>query len=199
MVFADLFNLSDEEYAIRIKTYTNEKLWQQLKVKNMQIKVSKGIMGSAGAVTGFLFGSDAYIPVVAGSVSSIGLRRVTVSNRKIQLMESELRGRGHSTKEVADDTPPAYEQIVIKETNSGRIEVAASSSSRRIITLVLFITIMVGCLAYAWQRYLRVDSTDFASTTSNGSFGTLTWVASVPLEVMKSVECAKLLLIPDLD
>jgi hypothetical protein len=103
MVLADLFNLSDAEYALRIQDYPNEKLLSQLKVKNMQVKVGEAIAQSStitSGVAGVMLGHTEYIPVICGSISQIGKRRVVVSEQKIRLMEAELKRRGNSTADI---------------------------------------------------------------------------------------------------
>ena len=116
MVLGDLFNLSDSEYALRIKSYTDDKLWTQLKVKNMQIQVGEVVSkASVPATMEDILISGTYIPVILGSISSIGKRRVVVSKAKIRLIEAELQSRDHSTGaiESAVDGPPIYEDVVV--------------------------------------------------------------------------------------
>jgi hypothetical protein len=118
MVIADLFNLSDEEYGLRIKSYPTDKLLSQLKVKNMQVKVGT-VIGSSAAVTSTVATSvlgyySQYTSVICGGISQAGKRRVVVSKQKIRLMEAELeRRRGSSAAgiEGAAEALPAHGEL----------------------------------------------------------------------------------------
>lgn len=121
MVLADFFNLTDAQYALRIKAYPDSQLLEQLKVKNMQVKVGR-VVKATGAVLSFVgdiwgdaTGDDIIVPVVLGSMSQLGNRRVVVSRQKIRLIEAELARRGHGKREL-DKTvegPPAYGEVMV--------------------------------------------------------------------------------------
>jgi hypothetical protein len=135
MVMTDFFNLSDAEYALRIQDYSSEKLLSQLKVKNMQVKVGEVIAQSStvtSGVAGVVLGHTEYIPVLCGSISRIGKRRVVVSEQKIRLMEAELERRGNSTADIqeAAEGPPTCEKLPVCDGDSPETRVVVEDSPK---------------------------------------------------------------------
>jgi hypothetical protein len=134
MVIADIFNLSDEEYGLRIKSYPTDKLLNQLKVKNMQVKVGT-VIGSSATVTSTMATSvlgdySQYTSVICGGISQAGKRRVVVSKQKIRLMEAELERRGSSVAEIegAGEALPAHGELelVIDKDDMSMVSAKAS-------------------------------------------------------------------------
>jgi hypothetical protein len=134
MVLADLLNLTDAEYGLRIQDYSNEKLLNQLKVKNMQVKVGYALESSStftSGLAGSLLGHAEYIPVICGSISQVGKRRVVVSKQKIRLIEDELQKRGNSTADIQEvaQGPPAYEDLLVGNGDMPKVELIVEYNS----------------------------------------------------------------------
>lgn len=134
MVLSDLFSLSDEEYGLRIKDYSTEKLHNQLKVKNMQVKVGT-VIGSSATVTSTVATSvlgyySQYTSVICGGISQAGKRRVVVSKQKIRLMEAELERRGSSVAEIekAGEGLPTYGELLIEDDDMSKVSCDSKSS-----------------------------------------------------------------------
>ncbi|KAK0876744.1 hypothetical protein LTR87_009426 [Friedmanniomyces endolithicus] len=87
MTLKDFFHLSDEEFATRISTSTNEELLKD-DIHNCRTAHS----GTYGATLGVL-----EAPVTAGVSlvgSAIGLRRRNVAKRRLEMIHQELEKRG---------------------------------------------------------------------------------------------------------
>jgi hypothetical protein len=123
MVLSDFLNLTDAQYASRIKDYSDSQLLEQLKVKNVQVKVGRAVRipGAIFSFVGGLVGNasdNTVLPMVLGSISKVGGRRVVLSTQKIRLIEGELQRRRLEHSRMEDDVegPPAYEKAVVRET-----------------------------------------------------------------------------------
>lgn len=122
MVFMDLFNLSDTEYACRIQKYPESQLLEQLKAKNLHITVVRGVGMGSGFLASFI--STDFAPAVEGAMNLVGRRRVSVSSKKIQLIEAELKRRRHSASKIEDAAkgPQVFAKVEISDGKVTAIE-----------------------------------------------------------------------------
>ncbi|KAH5426708.1 hypothetical protein HBI47_117680 [Parastagonospora nodorum] len=126
MVVSDFLNLTDAEYASRIRGYSDSQLHEQLKVKGTQVKVGRAvkISGALFSFTGKLVGNviddDIVVPMVLGSISRAGGRRVVLSTQKIRLIQEELQRRQLEHEKIQNvvEAPPAYEKAIVCETRN---------------------------------------------------------------------------------
>lgn len=126
MVVSDFLNLTDAEYASRIRGYSVSQLHEQLKVKSTQVKVGRAVkisgavLNFTGKVVGNVIDDDIVVPMVLGSISRAGGRRVVLSTQKIRLIQEELQRRQleQEKSHVVVEAPPAYEKAIVSETRN---------------------------------------------------------------------------------
>lgn len=90
MTFTDMLSLTDAEYAARIRTYSNQQLQEQLRVKGNQIRFVSGMSASSASTLLEIFTG---VPFISEFVDGLGSRRMAVSKQKIRLLESEMQQR----------------------------------------------------------------------------------------------------------